>query len=263
MQQIFKLEEIALKKQLLPLLGSTIAAMLVVAACSSANSQADTTSQPSQPATTVTEQASSLTEQPNSSGESAVEITDQLTASNTQITFYIVPEESEARFKVNEVLTGSPKNVVGTTHDVEGSLVPDFENPANTTVGTIRIDLSTLTTDSGMRNRAIHDAILQTGNDAFRYAEFTPTSISGLPDNIEIGQPFTFQITGNLTIHGVTKEKTFDVTVTPTSNTRLEGVATLTIQYAEFDVAILRLPRQVASVEDQVVLELQFVATPD
>jgi polyisoprenoid-binding protein YceI len=152
--------------------------------------------------------------------------------------------------------------VVGTTHDVEGSLVPDFENPANTSVGTIRIDLSTLTTDSGLRNRAIHDAILQTSNETFRYAEFTPTKISGLPDTIQIGQPFTFQLTGNLTIHGVTKEETFDVTVTPVSNTRLEGIATLTIHYADFEVAILRLPMQVASVEDQVILELQFVAAP-
>lgn len=174
--------------------------------------------------------------------------------------FSLVPEETEARFIIEEVLSGAPKTVIGTTSDVEGSLTPDFASPSNTTVGTIRVDLSTLRTDNSFRNLAIHGTILETGNEAFRYAEFTPTALSGLPDRIAIGQPFDFQITGDLTIHGVTREVTFDVTVTPISETRLEGLASLEIRYADFNISILRLPPQVASVEEQVILELDFVA---
>jgi polyisoprenoid-binding protein YceI len=175
-------------------------------------------------------------------------------------TFSIVPEESEARFIIGEILSGAPKTVIGTTSDVEGRLTPDFDTPSNTTVGTIRVDLSTLRTDNSFRNLAIHGTILETGNEAFRYAEFTPTALSGLPDRVVIGQTVEFQITGNLTIHGVTREVTFDVTATPVSETRLEGLASLEIRYADFNISILRLPPQVASVEEQVILELEFVA---
>ena len=64
-----------------------------------------------------------------------------------------------------------------------------------------------------------------------------------------------------MTIHGVTQEETFEVTLTPVSETRIEGTATLSdVTYADYGIHILRLPTQVASVEDTVTLELSFVA---
>lgn len=176
--------------------------------------------------------------------------------------FHLVPEESEARFLIGEILAGQQTTVVGATNAVEGSLVPDLATPSNTTVGPVRVDMSTLLTDNDFRNRAIHSAILQTGNEAFRYAVFETTALAGLPDTVVIGEPFDFQITGNMTIHGVTREVTFDATATAVSETRLEGLASLPILYADYDVSILRLPPQVASVEDEVILEIEFVAAP-
>jgi polyisoprenoid-binding protein YceI len=175
-------------------------------------------------------------------------------------TFALVPAESEARFIVNEILNGQPKTVVGATNAVEGTITADYANPPAVTLSAIRVDLSTLVTDNSFRNRAVRDMILETGNPAYQYAEFVMMGVSGLPDSVTLGQPFDFQITGNLTIHGVTREVTFDATVTPVSETRLEGVASYSTLYSDFDVFILRLPPQVASVEDQVILELEFVA---
>ncbi len=177
------------------------------------------------------------------------------------VTFSIVADESEARFIIDEVLNGNPKTVVGVTNAVEGEIMADYSNPQEAAVGAIRVDLSTLVTDNNFRNRAIHDAILQTGRPEYRFAEFRASELSGLPGSVELGVPFDFQITGELTIHGVTRQVTFDATVTPVSETRLEGVASLTIPYAEFDVRILRLPPQVASVADEVTLEIEFVAS--
>jgi polyisoprenoid-binding protein YceI len=174
---------------------------------------------------------------------------------------FALVDGTEARFYVNEVLNGNPKEVVGVTSVVEGTLTPDFAAPANTTVGPIKIDLSTLETDSGMRTRSMRDNILQTGNPDYQYAIFTPKQLVGMPATITIGTPFTFQIVGDLTMHGVTKEETFDVTATPISETRIEGVARINdIVYSDYGIAILRLPMQVASVEDIVDLELAFVA---
>src|SRR5262245_49608660 len=50
-------------------------------------------------------------------------------------TFQIVPEESEARFFINEVLRGDPITVVGKTDQVAGQIAVDRANPTNTIVG--------------------------------------------------------------------------------------------------------------------------------
>jgi polyisoprenoid-binding protein YceI len=186
---------------------------------------------------------------------------DDQTATSGGVTLFIVPEESEARFIIDEVLSGADKTVVGTTTAVEGTITADEDNPQNVSVSAVKVDLSTLTTDSSFRNRAIRDFILQTGDPANQFATFEPTRYEGLPESVTIGEPFTFQITGDLTIHGVTREETFEVTLTPVSETRIEGTATLSdINYGDFGVQILRLPEQVASVEDTVTLEFSFVA---
>ena len=182
-------------------------------------------------------------------------------APSSTVTLVIIPEESEARFIIDEILNGADKRVVGVTNAVEGSITADQADPGSVALSPIKVDLSNLTTDNSFRNRAIKDLILQTGDPANQFATFEPTGYTGLPETITIGESFSFQLTGDLTIHGVTRQETFDVTVTPVSETRLEGTATLAdLAYADYDVKILRLPAQVASVEDTVTLELSFVA---
>ena len=186
---------------------------------------------------------------------------DMSSAGTGGITLVIVPDESEARFFIDEVLSGADKVVVGTTTAVEGTITADKDNPAAVKVSAVKVDMSTLSTDSSFRNRAIKDFILHTGDPVNQFATFEPIAYSGLPESITFGESFTFQITGNLTIHGVTQEETFEVSLTPVSETRIEGTATLSdITYADYGVQILRLPTQVASVEDTVTLELSFVA---
>lgn len=238
--------------------------VLLLAACSSgaAAQPTDPAPLPTQPAAATPTSApvsSPPTGEPAAATQEAPAPVEEMSAPQV---FVLIPGETEARFLVNEVLNGNPKTVVGTTQSVEGSLTPDFATPSNTTAGPIRVDLSTLRTDSSFRNRAIQERILESANEAFRYAEFVPTALTGLPETITIGEAFNFQITGNLTLHGVTREVTFDVQATPVSESRIEGLATLHILYSDFDIAILRLPREVASVEESVILELEFAAAP-
>lgn len=176
------------------------------------------------------------------------------------VRFRIDPDQSEARFVIDEILAGSPKTVVGATRDVTGGLEGDFSDPAGVQLGPVVVDMSTLRTDNNFRNRALHDAILQTGIEANRYATFQATAINGIPETIALGTPYPVTITGDLTIHGVTRLVTFQGEVTPVSAERLEGSAAVSLLYADFDVRILRLPQQVASVSDGVRLEIDFVA---
>src|SRR5215213_9739780 len=71
-----------------------------------------------------------------------------LQVSGTAKLFHILPEQSEVRFITNEVLMGQPKTVVGSTKEVAGDLAVDFDNPTNSRVGAIRINVKTLQTDN-------------------------------------------------------------------------------------------------------------------
>ena len=171
--------------------------------------------------------------------------------------FEIVQTESEARFKIDEVLQGAPKTVIGDTDQVAGEIAIDISDPPSTQVGTILVNARTLVTDNEFRNRAIKNRILQT--DTYEFVTFAPTEVLELPDSATVGESFSFQIVGDLTVRDVTREVVFTVTVTPISETRLEGSATTTILYADFDLFIPDSP-SVDTVEDEVALELDFVA---
>ena len=173
--------------------------------------------------------------------------------------FAIVAEESEARFLIEEVLFGTPKTVVGATNAVTGTFIVDLAG-VTASLLEVEVDLRTLATDNDNRTRALHNNILHTNQSEFQYARFEGLAFENLPAGVTSGQPFDFQVRGNLTIHGVTQEAVFDVTLTPVSETRLEGLASMTIVYADYDVHILRLPQQVASVEDVTMLEMAFIA---
>jgi polyisoprenoid-binding protein YceI len=181
-------------------------------------------------------------------------------AANTNGTqlFQIVPDQSEVSFKMSETLHGQPNVVIGRTNQVAGSILIDPTKPANSQVGTVRVDARTLVTDSSMRNRVIERAILQ--SDQFEYIEFKPTALAGLPQSVALDQPFNFRITGDLTIRTVTHPVTFDVTVTPVSATQVKGTAAATIQRADYNLVIPSVP-SVANVSEDVQLQIAFVAT--
>ena len=176
----------------------------------------------------------------------------------TPALYEIQPADSQASFTIDEVLRGSPKTVVGTTDQVSGQIAFDSSDPSSAQVGTILIDARTLVTDDSSRNRVLNNQILSTDN--YEYISFTTSQISGLPQAVTPGQPFTFQLSGDLTIRGVSKPATFDVTVTPAADGTLSGSATTTIQYSDWGISIPSVPF-VASVGNQVVLQLNFAAT--
>ena len=155
------------------------------------------------------------------------------------------------------MLRGSPVTVVGVTDQVAGQIAIDPANPAATQLGEVRVNARTLATDNDFRNRAIKNQILDT--NTYEFVNFQPTELVGLPETAPVGQPFTFQVVGDLTIRDVTQQVTFDVTVTPVSESRIEGVATTTFPYRDFGLRIPDAP-SVDTVADDVTLELAFVA---
>jgi polyisoprenoid-binding protein YceI len=181
----------------------------------------------------------------------------QTDATSGKTVFSIDPGEATARFKIDEVLRGEAKTVVGTTDQVAAQMALDLSQPSAAQFGPILINARTLATDDSQRNRMIQNFILSTNQ--YEYITFTPTAVSGLPQAAQVGNSYQFQIAGQLTIKDVTRDVTFDASVTPRSATELEGTANTSIRFADWGISIPSVPF-VAGVSDQVHLELDFVA---
>jgi polyisoprenoid-binding protein YceI len=149
--------------------------------------------------------------------------------------------------------------VIGRGNGIEGTVTVNFDDYTQTMISPIVIDASLLATDNNMRNGQIRRAVLQTNNPDFQYITFTPTAIDGLPASANVGEPFSFNVTGDLAIRTITQPVTFEVTVTPVSESEIQGSASTTIMRADFDLQIPSVP-SVADVSEEVVLEFDFVA---
>jgi polyisoprenoid-binding protein YceI len=182
------------------------------------------------------------------------------TLSTANGTVYTIDSSaSEATFTIHEILFGDPNTVVGKTSDVAGQISIDQQDPSKSQVGTIRVNLTSLVTDSGLRNRAIQNYILETNSAENQYATFVTRSISGMPASITVGQQVSLQLTGDLTVHGQTHSVTFPTQVTVKDASTLIGQAQATIKYADWGISIPDVP-SVTGVDDTVVLAITFTA---
>lgn len=175
------------------------------------------------------------------------------------VEFSIVSEGTEARFIIDEVLMGNAKTVVGVTSQVSGDILVNPVTPSASQVGRISINARDLKTDSSRRNRAIQRQVLLTAKEEYQFITFQPTSIENLPEAIRVGDTVSFSVIGDLTILDTTQSETFDMTISVASAQELIGLATTTVLHADYGISIPNVPI-VASVEDEVRLELEFVA---
>lgn len=158
-------------------------------------------------------------------------------------------------YRVQEELAGiGAKTAVGRTPDVEGELriegttIPEASFTAN---------LTTLKSDESRRDNALRGQALET--DRFPTATFTltePIELERIPPE---GETIEVDATGDLTLHGVTKQVTI-----PLQAERSGDVITVTgqldIRFADFDIS-QPTSFAVLSIEDHGILEVQLFFT--
>jgi polyisoprenoid-binding protein YceI len=171
--------------------------------------------------------------------------------------FRIAPEESLARFSVDETIPAG--TAIGTTNQIAGDFIIDFANPSNSQLGVIRINLRTLRTDDPARDNSIRCCVLMTAQNAYEFTEFIPTAISGLPGQVSIGQTVDFQVTGNLTLRGVTQPVTFSVNLSLESQQIIRGIAQAIVNRSDFGILDDEMLAY-HGVAQQVTLDFNFVA---
>lgn len=180
-------------------------------------------------------------------------------AGASAVLYRIDKAESSVSFEIDEILSGNPFRVVGVTTEVAGEVLIDFEEPAASQLGTIVINVRTLATDSGFRDRAIRGPILGSSRDENEFATFEPTDIEGLPDSVTVGDQVPLRITGTFSLSGESRPVTFDTAVTVVSTDRVEVSGTASVLRSDFGLTIPDVP-SVSDVADEILLVIDLVA---
>ncbi len=170
------------------------------------------------------------------------------------------PDGNEVRFKVQEQLAmlTMPNVAVGTTGRITGAVVVEDGRvvPAESKFTVL---LDSLRTDRERRDMYIKRRTLET--DRFPTADLAVTALPGLPWPLPAAGTVTFQIVGDLTIHGVTRSTTWQVAAVAKDG-GFSGLATTRVKFEDFGMTQPRVAI-VLSVEDDIGLEYQFHFVPD
>jgi polyisoprenoid-binding protein YceI len=181
--------------------------------------------------------------------------------SSGQASRITITEGTTARYKVREQLAGIsfPSDAVGTTKAVTGAVVLTPDGSVDPSRSKIAVDLRTIQSDQEMRDGYVRDRTLET--EKYPMLEFVPKRLVGLPTPLpsERGAQAGFQIVGDMTLHGVTKEVNWNVVATFNAE-RIAGRATTTVPFATFGLTKPSLAR-LLSVNDEIGLEIEFRAS--
>jgi len=164
---------------------------------------------------------------------------------------------STAEYRVREQLArlNFPNDAVGTTDKFTGSLVVG-PGGVVTARSKLTVDLRALQSDADRRDAFLRENTLHTNR--FPLAEFVPRRQQGLPSALPSSGKVAFTLIGDMTIHGVTSELTWDVTATLTP-TAVTGQATTRFPFAKFGLTIPKV-MGLLSVEDDIRLVLNIRA---
>jgi polyisoprenoid-binding protein YceI len=201
--------------------------------------------QPTQPAGAAQPAAATSTTPPSVAASDAVKLVLDSSA-------------SQARYRAREQLVGRtlPSEAVGTSRAVSGTLVLAPDGTFLADQSNISVDLRRLQSDESRRDNFIRGDTLQTNR--FPMATFVPRQVQGLSVPLPTSGEATFQLAGDLTVHGVTKPVTWQVTAQFDGGS-VSGTATTSVKITDFGMTPPRAG-PVLSIEDALTLELAFTA---
>jgi polyisoprenoid-binding protein YceI len=162
---------------------------------------------------------------------------------------------STASYRVREQLAGIsfPSDAVGTSNSLTGTIALTKDGSIDSAASKLTFDLKSLKSDQSMRDGFIQNRTLQ--SDQYPNAVFVPKTITGMPTPLN-GQ-FGFQLTGDMTIHGVTAPVTWQGIATVDNNTGLvQGRAQTDFKFETFNLTVPQLAR-LLSVNDDIALEIE------
>lgn len=124
-----------------------------------------------------------------------------------------VADGSVVRYRIKETVFGQSGTAVGSTNSVTGTITIAG---TKVTAASFTVDMTTFASDSGQRDGQFQGRIMDTAS--FPTATFELTSPIELAPVPAVGVAKTYTANGKLTIHGTTKDVTFDLDTKRTGN---------------------------------------------
>jgi polyisoprenoid-binding protein YceI len=142
----------------------------------------------------------------------------------------------------------------GKTSDVTGAIVADPANPSASSVNIV-INVDSLDTGVGLRNKEMRERYLETNK--FGTATFKSASVTA-PPSIAPNAPIEINVTGDMTVHGVTKRMTIPVRVVLIPDGRIHASSSFKIHMPDFGI---KVPHSIlVTVNDDVPVRLDVWA---
>ena len=169
--------------------------------------------------------------------------------------YTVAPDGNEARYRVREQLMHHdlPNDAVGKTTAITGNIIISPSGEVDTSASKITIDVTSLKSDQERRDGYVAHRTLETAE--YPTVEFVPTAVSGAHLPLSNAEQ-SFDVTGNLTVHGVTKPTTWHVTAT-SSGDDIAGSGWTKFTFADAQLAQPSVPI-LLSVADTIRLEYDF-----
>ena len=165
---------------------------------------------------------------------------------------------SKASYHAQEQLVGRnlPSEAVGTSPAVSGSILMADDGSILPDQSQITVDLRQLKSDESRRDNFIQGNTLQTGR--YPTATFVPKEADGLDNPLPTSGSANFQLLGDLTVHGVTRPVTWQVSgqFDPAA---VGGTATTQVNISDFGMTPPKAG-PVLNIQDGITLELDFRA---
>ncbi|SBW19216.1 YceI family protein [Candidatus Protofrankia californiensis] len=142
-----------------------------------------------------------------------------------------VASGSQAGYRVKEVLFGQDTTAVGRTSGVTGQLVV-----SGTTVPSadLTVDMTTVTSDQSQRDSQFRGQIMETSR--FPTATFKLTRPIDLGSVPAEGEKRTYQATGDLTLHGVTRTVTISLDAQRAGG-QIRASGQIPVTFRDYDVS--------------------------
>jgi polyisoprenoid-binding protein YceI len=170
-----------------------------------------------------------------------------------------VTSGSQAGYRVREQLANLPaeSDAVGRTSDVTGSITITTSGSTSTvSAGTLTVNTTTIASDRSMRDNRLRNEGLQT--DQYPSATFKLTAPVEIPAAAVSGTASDLTLTGDLTLHGVTKPVSIPAKAQLTDGT-VQVAGSLAFPLSDYSITPPSVGGFVLSVADNGTLEFLVV----
>jgi polyisoprenoid-binding protein YceI len=170
--------------------------------------------------------------------------------------FVVAPTGNAARYRVRERLVGRdlPNDAVGETKNVTGAIEFDANGKVIPQSSKFVLDAGTFVSDQNRRDGFVRGRLLEA--DAYPSIVLVPTDVRGVSLPLPASGTLPIEMTGNLTVHGVTRPTNWKGSA-KFQNDRVTGSAATAFTFDDIQMAQPRVP-VLLSVGDSIRLEIDF-----